>query len=73
MRGMKGQEFAKKKGIKSEGKMTLMSAFETNNIEFSSVLADVKVDAFLQKPFSIRKSRGIIVEKVWILVYHMKW
>jgi two-component SAPR family response regulator len=55
---MKGQEFAKKiKGIKSEGKMTLMSAFEINDIEFSSVLADVKVDAFLQKPFSIRKSR----------------
>jgi DNA-binding NtrC family response regulator len=44
IRGMKGQEFAKKiKGIKSEGKMTLMSAFEINDIEFSSVLPDVKV------------------------------
>lgn len=52
IRGKKGQEFAKKiKGIKSEGKMTLMSAFEINDIEFSSVLPDVKVMPSIKSHF----------------------
>ena len=64
MPGMNGYEFIKKvKRIKPECRTILMSAFEINDIEFSTVLPDIKVDAFLQKPFSIRKLRGLIMEK----------
>jgi two-component SAPR family response regulator len=61
---MNGYEFAKKvKGIKPEGKIILMSSFEISDIEFSNVLPDIKIDAFLQKPFSIRKLKDLIMEK----------
>jgi DNA-binding NtrC family response regulator len=64
MPGMSGYEFAKKvKGIKPEGKIILMSSFEISDIEFSNVLPDIKIDAFLQKPFSIRKLKDLIMEK----------
>jgi CheY-like chemotaxis protein len=65
MPGLNGYEFAiKVKGIKPEVKVILMSAFEINDIELSKVLPDIKIiDAFLQKPFSIRKLRGVIMEK----------
>ena len=65
MPGLNGYEFAiKVKGIKPEVKVILMSAFEINDIELSKVLPDIKIiDAFLQKPFSIRKLKGLIMEK----------
>jgi hypothetical protein len=40
-----------------------MSSFEISDIEFSNVLPDIKIDAFLQKPFSIRKLKDLIMEK----------
>ena len=40
-----------------------MSAFDTNNVEFSNVLPDITIDTFLQKPFFIRKLKDLIVEK----------
>jgi len=65
MPGMNGYEFAKKvKGIKPQGKIILMSAFEINDMDFSKVLPDIKIDAFLQKPFSIRELKSMIIEKV---------
>ena len=64
MPGMNGYEFAKKvKGIKPECKIILMSAFDINNVEFPKVLQGVSIDAFLQKPFSIRKLKDLIMEK----------
>jgi two-component SAPR family response regulator len=65
MPSMNGYEFAKKvKGIKPECKIILMSAFDINNVEFPNVLPDIKIiHAFLQKPFSIRKLKDLIVEK----------
>ena len=64
MPGMNGYEFVRKvKAINPEGKIILMSSFEINDIEFSKVLPDIKIDAFLQKPFSIRKLKGLIIEK----------
>jgi DNA-binding NtrC family response regulator len=65
MPGLSGYEFAiKVKGIKPEVKIILMSAFEINDIEASKALPNTKIaDAFLQKPFSIRKLKDVIVEK----------
>jgi CheY-like chemotaxis protein len=64
MPGMNGYEFVKKvKEIKPDGKIILMSAFEINDIELSKVLPGIRIDAFLQKPFSIRKLNGLIMEK----------
>jgi two-component SAPR family response regulator len=40
---MNGYEFVKKvKGIKPQGKIILMSAFEINDMDFSKVLPDIK-------------------------------
>jgi CheY-like chemotaxis protein len=64
MPGINGYEFVKKvKEIKPEGKIILMSAFEINDIELSKVLPGIRIDAFLQKPFSIRKLNCLIMEK----------
>jgi hypothetical protein len=37
-----------------------MSAFEINEREFHNLLPDIKVDAFLQKPFDIQQLNGVI-------------
>jgi response regulator RpfG family c-di-GMP phosphodiesterase len=64
MPGMNGYEFIKKvKRIKPECRTILMSAFDTNNVEFSNVLPDITIDTFLQKPFSIRKLKDLIIEE----------
>ena len=64
MPGMNGYEFIKKvKRIKPECRTILMSAFDTTNVEFSKVLPGITIDTFLQKPFPIRKLRGLIIEK----------
>jgi hypothetical protein len=40
---------------KSIQKVIPMSAFEIQEKGFYNVLSDIKVDAFLQKPFSLQK------------------
>jgi len=40
-----------------------MSAFEINDKEFHNLLPDIKIDAFLQKPFSIQQLNNV-VEKI---------
>ena len=53
MPGMNGYEFVKKtKEIDKKVKVALMSAFEIKD-ESHNLLPDIKVDVFLQKPFSI--------------------
>ena len=66
MPGMNGYEFVKKtKEIDKKVKTILMSAFEINDREFHNLLPDIKVDAFLQKPFHIQQLNDI-VEKISI-------
>ena len=55
MPAINGYESIKKaKEIHKQVKIVLMSAFEINDREFHNLLPDIKVDAFLQKPFSIQ-------------------
>jgi CheY-like chemotaxis protein len=56
MPSMNGYEFVKQiKKIDPQVKVILMSAFEIKDKEFHNVLPDIKVDGFLQKPFSVRQ------------------
>ena len=65
MPAMNGYEFVKKvKTIKPEVKVILMTSFEINDIEFSTVLPDMKIDALLQKPFSLRALRNLMTESI---------
>lgn len=58
---MNGYELIKKaKEIDKQVKVVLMSAFEINNEEFHNMLSDIKVDGFLQKPFSVWKLNDVI-------------
>ena len=64
MPGMNAYEFLKKaKEINKQAKIVLMSAFEIQDKEFHNMLPDIKVDAFLQKPFSMGKLNDVI-EKI---------
>ena len=64
MPGINGYEFVKKaKEIDEQVKVVLMSAFEINDKEFHNMLPDIKVDGFLQKPFSIQQL-NTVVEKI---------
>jgi two-component SAPR family response regulator len=64
MPGINGYEFVKKaKEIDEQVKVVLMSAFEINDKEFHNILPDIKVDGFLQKPFSIQQLNNVI-EKI---------
>ena len=40
-----------------------MSAFDINNVEFLNILPDITIDTLLQKPFSIRKLKDILMEE----------
>jgi len=61
MPGMNGYEFVKKiKQIKTEVKIILMTAFEINDIDLSNHLPTIKIDAFIQKPLSIKQLRHIM-------------
>jgi DNA-binding NtrC family response regulator len=61
MPGMNGYEFVKRaKEIDKKVKVILMSAFEINDKEFHNILPDIKVNAFLQKPFHIQQLNDII-------------
>jgi DNA-binding NtrC family response regulator len=63
MPGINGYEFVKKtKEIDKQVKIILMSAFEINDREFHNLLPDIKVDAFLQKPFSIVQLNDLIAK-----------
>jgi DNA-binding NtrC family response regulator len=64
MPGINGYEFVRKvKESNPKVKVILMSAFEINDKEFHNLLPDIKVDAFLQKPFHIQQLNDI-VEKI---------
>jgi DNA-binding NtrC family response regulator len=61
MPGMNGYEFIKKaKEIDKRVNVILMSAFEIQDKEFHNLLPDIKVHAFLQKPFSLRQLNDVI-------------
>lgn len=65
MPGMNGNEFVKKvKEIKSEDKVILMSIFEITDREFHKGLQSVTIDAFLQKPFSIKQLEHLIEQQL---------
>ena len=61
MHAMNGYELIRKtKEIDKQVKVILMSAFEIQEKEFHNLLPDIKVDAFLQKPFSIEQLNDMI-------------
>jgi DNA-binding NtrC family response regulator len=61
MPGMNGYEFVRKvKEIDKQVNIILMSAFEINDKAFHNVLPDIKVNAFLQKPFSMQHLNAVI-------------
>jgi two-component SAPR family response regulator len=54
MPAMNGYEFVKQvKKIDPQVKIILMSSFEIDDNNLLDVLPDVKIDTFLQKPFSL--------------------
>jgi DNA-binding NtrC family response regulator len=56
MPGINGYEFVRNvKKINPKTKIILMSAFEIQEKEFHNLLPDIKVDGFLQKPFSTQQ------------------
>jgi two-component SAPR family response regulator len=60
---MNGYEFVKEiKRINSKVKVALMTSFEIFNNEFSNVLSDVTIDAFVTKPFTPNVLRNAIVK-----------
>ena len=63
MPSMNGYEFVKQlKKINLKVKVILMTAFEIENKEFHRILPSIKIDGFLQKPFSISKLNDILQE-----------
>jgi two-component SAPR family response regulator len=53
---MNGFEFIKKvKRLKPTVKVFFMTAFEIDTDEWSNVLPSVKIDEFIQKPFTLEK------------------
>ena len=63
MPGMNGYELVMQaKKINPKVKVILMSAFEILEKEFYNLLPDIKVDAFLQKPFSIQQLNDMILK-----------
>ena len=61
MPGMNGYEFVRKvKENDPKVKVILMSAFEINDKEFHNLLPHFKVDAFIQKPFSIQQLNDVV-------------
>ena len=61
MPGMNGYEFVKQvKKMNQKVNVILMTAFEIEDKEFHSILPSIKVNGFLQKPFSIAELNDII-------------
>ncbi|MFL6331343.1 MAG: response regulator [Nitrososphaeraceae archaeon] len=64
MPGMNGYEFVKQvKKINPQVKIILMSAFEIKDNELSNFLPNLKVDAFIKKPFSLMSLNKIVQEQ----------
>ena len=63
MPSMNGYEFVKQvKKINPKVNVILMTAFEIEDKEFHRILPSIKIDGFLQKPFSISKLNDILKE-----------
>ena len=63
MPGINGYEFVMEvKKINPKVKVILTNAFEILEKEFHNLLPDIKVDAFLQKPFSIQQLNDMILK-----------
>ncbi len=61
MPNMNGYEFVKQvKKINPKVNVILMTAFEIEDKEFHSILPSIKINGFLQKPFSIAQLNDII-------------
>jgi response regulator RpfG family c-di-GMP phosphodiesterase len=61
MPNMNGYEFVNHiKKINPKVKVILMSYSEIDEEEFSNLLPNVKIDAFIQKPFSLDTVRNIV-------------
>ena len=61
MPNMNGYEFVKQvKKLSPKVSIILMTAFDTEDKEFDSILQSVKIDGFLQKPFSMSKLSDIL-------------
>ena len=61
MPDMNGYEFVKQvKKINPKVNVILMTAFEIEDKEFHSILPSIKINGFLQKPFSITQLNDII-------------
>ena len=61
MPSMNGYEFIKQvKKVNPKVNVILMSAFEIEDKEFHSILPSIKINGFLQKPFSIEQLNDII-------------
>jgi response regulator RpfG family c-di-GMP phosphodiesterase len=61
MPGMNGFEFCRRvKELRPEAPVLLISAFEINQSEFSKVMPHTTVDAFVQKPVTMRKLKEVI-------------
>jgi CheY-like chemotaxis protein len=61
MPGMNGYEFVRRtKEIENQARIILMTAFEIDDNEFHNVLPQIRIDGFLQKPFSIQQLDDII-------------
>ena len=64
MPAMNGYELVIRiKKINPKVKVILMTAFEIQEKEYHNMLPDIKVDAFLQKPFHIQQLNDVI-EKI---------
>jgi two-component SAPR family response regulator len=62
MSQINGYEFVKRiKRINSKVKVALMTSFEMSQNEFSNVLPDVTIDAFITKPFTPNALRNTII------------
>ena len=62
MLSMNGYEFVKQvKSMNPKVKVVLMTSFEMLDNEFSNILPDVTMDAFITKPFTPNLLRNIIV------------
>jgi two-component SAPR family response regulator len=60
---MNGYEFVKQvKKINSNVNVILMTAFEIEEKEFHSILPSIKINGFLQKPFSITQLNDTIMK-----------
>ena len=61
MPSMNGYEFVKQvKKIKPKVNVILMTAFEIEDKEFHRILPSIKINGFLQKPFSLKQLNDII-------------